>query len=301
MTDDAYRAQSIWTDPGAHAAALRAIPPDPAAIVRDVSGLLLHPMIGPLRGIAMPEHAEGDRNVRSVERILDRVLARDGRGLTEARAPADRGFCVCAGFARVATAVFRAHGQPARCRAGFAAYFNPGRLEDHWVCEYRHDGAWRLLDAQLDGETIRMNGIDFPPTDVPREAFVDAGTAWRRVRSGEIDPTTIGLSPFGFAGLWFVAGNLMLDVAALNKEEMLPWEKWSVGRALGPGATVPADLAARFDVVAATLGGSADAATAARVYREHEWLRVTPTVLSFFDGAPSEVPGSRHPASRFSP
>jgi hypothetical protein len=292
MTDDAYRTQSIWTDPGVHAAALRAIPPDPDAIVRVLSGLLLHPMIAPMRGIPVPDRAMGDRNVRSVEGILDRVVARDGRDLTEARAPADRGFCVCAGFARVATAVFRMHGTPARCRVGFAAYFNPGFLEDHWVCEYRTDGAWRLLDAQLDEETIRMNGIAFPPTDVPRDQFVVAPTAWRRLRAAEIDAARIGLSPMGFAGGWFVAGNLMLDAAALNKEEMLPWEKWSVGRALGPGATVPADLAERFDAVAAALDGPPpDAATAARVYREQDWLRVTPTVVSFSDGAPTEVPG----------
>ena len=291
MSDDVYRAHSMWTDPGPFTAALRAIPPDPAAIVRDVSGLLLHPMIAPMRGIFVPEEALGDRDVRSVAGILERVLARDGHGLTEPRDPADRGFCVCAGFARVATAVFRTHGRHARCRVGFAAYFNPGWLEDHWVCEYWRDGAWHLLDAQLDDETIRMNGIGFPPTDVPREEFVVAPAAWRRLRAGEIDPKRIGLSPFGFAGAWFVAGNLMLDAAALNKEEMLPWEKWSVGRALGPGATVPADLAERFDVVAAALDGSPDAETASRVYREHAWLRVTATVLSFADGAPTEVPG----------
>ena len=291
MTDDAYRTHSMWTDPGPFTDALRAIPPDPAAIVRDVSGLLLHPMIAPMRGIFVPDDALGDRNIRSVAGILERVLARDGHGLTEARAPADRGFCVCAGFARMATAVFRAHGQPARCRVGFAAYFNPGWLEDHWVCEYWRDGAWHLLDAQLDDDTLRTNGIDFSPTDVPREEFVVAPAAWRRLRAGDIDPTRIGLSPMGFAGAWFVAGNLMLDAAALNKEEMLPWEKWSVGRELGPGATVPAALAERFDVVAAALHGSPDAETAARVYREHPWLRVTPTVLSFSDGPPVEVPG----------
>lgn len=291
MTDDAYGTHSIWTDPGPFTDALRAIPPDPAAIVRNVSGLLLHPMIAPMRGIFVPEDALGDRTVRSVAGILERVLARDGRGLTEARTPADRGFCVCAGFARVATAVFRTHGRPARCRVGFAAYFNPGWLEDHWVCEYWRDGAWHLLDAQLDDETIRENAIDFSPTDVPRDRFVVAPTAWRRLRAGEIDAARIGLSPMGFAGAWFVAGNLMLDAAALNKEEMLPWEKWSVGRALGPGATVPADLAERFDVVAAALDGSPAAATAARVYREQAWLRVTPTVLSFADGTPSEIPG----------
>jgi hypothetical protein len=74
---------------------------------------------------------------------------------------------------------------------------------------------------------------------------------------------------------------------------MLPWEKWSVGRALGPGSTVPPDGAARFDSVAAALAGAPDATTAARVYREHDWLRVTRTVLSFADGAPVEIPASR--------
>jgi hypothetical protein len=73
----------------------------------------------------------------------------------------------------------------------------------------------------------------------------------------------------------------------------LPWEIWSVGRELGPGSTVPPATATRFDAVAAELAGSPDATTAARVYREHEWLRVTPTVLSFVDGAPVEVAGGR--------
>ena len=291
---DVYRTHSVWTDPDAYTAELRAIPPDPVAIVRDVSGLLLHPMIAPMRGQFVPQSALDDQRIRSVEDILARLLARDGRPLTETRDAQHRGFCVCAGFARVAVAVFRTHGLPARCRVGFATYFNPGFLEDHWVCEYWHDGAWHLLDAQLDDATIRTNGIDFVPWNVPRDRFVVAPTAWPRLRSGKIDSTKIGLSPLGFAGAWFVAGNLMLDVAALNKEEMLPWEKWSVGRELGPGATVPPELASRFDAVAGLLAGAPDGTLAARVYREHGWLRVTPTVLSFAGGVPVEVSG--HPA-----
>src|SRR4029450_1871963 len=71
--------------------------------------------------------------------------------------------------------------------------------------------------------------------DVPRDQFVDASTAWRRVRAGAFDPARMGLSVLGLTGAWFVVGNLMLDAAALNKEEMLPWEKWSGGREGGPG------------------------------------------------------------------
>lgn len=290
---DVYRAQSVWTDPGPFASRLAAIDPAPAHVADAVSGLMLHPMLAPVHGIAVPAEAADDRLLRPVDAMLERLVARDAAPLTIPRAPDDRLFGTCASFARLATAVFRAHGVPARCRVGFAAYFSPA-LEDHWVCEYRDGAAWRLLDAQLgDRHTARGPARAFPAHDVPRDQFLDASTAWRRMRAGEIDPSRMGLSFLGLTGAWFVAGNVMLDAAALNKEELLPWEKWSVGRTLGPGSTVPPDVAARFDAVTAVLAGAPDATTAARVYREHDWLRVTPTVLSFGDGPPVEVPGRR--------
>ncbi|MGH7895749.1 MAG: hypothetical protein ACREQL_13840, partial [Candidatus Binatia bacterium] len=108
MDDDVefYRTQSRWSEPGRWTGLLAEIPPEPAAVVRAVSGLLLHPFIAPMRGVSMPAAAADDREIRSVEAILDRVLARDARPLTVGRAPERKAFCVCAGFARVATAVF---------------------------------------------------------------------------------------------------------------------------------------------------------------------------------------------------
>src|SRR5262249_21291558 len=248
---DLYRTQSRWSDPGRWTPLLAEIPPDPARIVRAVSGLLLHPFMAPLRGVAMPEGAADDRDLRSVETILDRVRARDDRAFDVERAPEDRGFCVCAGFSRAATAIVRTHARPARCRVGFAAYFNPGFLEDHWVCEYRDGATWRLLDAQLDEATVRESGIRFAPTDVPRDQFVDAQVAWRRLRRGELDPAKVGLSVLGLTGAWFVVGNVMLDADALNKEERLPWEKWQLGRECGPGRDPSPACAERLDRSAA--------------------------------------------------
>jgi hypothetical protein len=109
------------------------------------------------------------------------------------------------------------------------------------------------------------------------------------VRAGELDPARLGLSVAGLTGTWFVVGNVMLDAAALNKEEMLPWEKWSVGRDCGPGQEPSARVAAQLDGVAALLHGSPDATLARRVYREHDWLRVTPSIVSFASGAPAEI------------
>jgi len=292
-----YCTQSRWTDPGRWAPQLAAITPEPRAIRQAVSGLLMHPFFAPTRGVEIPAAAQDDRQQRSVKAILDLVLSRDGRGLNSERAPQDRAFCVCAGFARLATAVFRTHGLPARCRAGFAAYFTPGFLEDHWVCEYRDGDRWRLLDAQLDDTSVRDLGIAFSPCDVPRDQFVDGSTAWCRARAGELDPTRMGLSGLGLSGMWFAAGEVMLDVAALNKEELLPWEKWSAGRELGPGSEIPARWLAELDAVADALRGSPDAELARRIYAEHDWLRVTPRVLSFASGAPVELALERAPAT----
>src|SRR5262249_2566682 len=206
----------------------------------------------------------------------------------------------CAGFARLATAVFRPHGLPARCRAGFAAYFTQGFLEDHWVCEYRDGDRWRLLDAQLDDTAVRDFGISFPPWDVPRDQFLDGSTAWCRARAGELDPSHLGASWLGLTGMWFAAGEGMLDVAALNTDELLRWEKWSVGRELGPGTDVPPPWLTKFDTVAAALHGAPEASRARQTYAEHDWLRVTSSVLSFQNGAPVELQleaGQATPAS----
>jgi hypothetical protein len=157
------------------------------------------------------------------------------------------------------------------------------------VCEYRDGGEWQRLDAQLDEAAVRELGISFAPWDLPRDVFLDASTAWCRMRAGELDAAKMGLSGLGLLGAWFVAGNVMLDVAALNKEEMLPWEKWSVGTELGPGRDVPEPVARDFDRVAALLRGAPDAALAQRVYRDEVWLRVPPRVISFLTGEPTEI------------
>jgi hypothetical protein len=94
----------------------------------------------------------------------------------------------------------------------------------------------------------------------------------------------MGLPTLGLAGMWFVAGSVMLDVAMLNEEGVLPWEKWSVGRGLGPGQDVPTQWLEQFDKVAALLHGAPDEEVVHRVL-----LRVTPTVASFLSGTPSEV------------
>ena len=293
---DPYRTQSRWSDPGRWALQLAKLPGDPESVARVVSGLVLDPFLARRRGVDVPASAlDDDWQGRTVEAILDRLLARDASALVAARVPGARFFGCCRHYAVLATAVFRAHGVPARARVGFAAYFTPGFLEDHWVCEYRDGERWRLLDASLDDGAVADFAVAFPPSDVPRDQFIDASTAWSRVRAGQLDPATTGLSEIGLAGAWFVANNVLRDVAALNKEEMLPFDFWSLARDIAPRAVgapagdVPPDRARDLDDIARMLRGAPGAHDAARVYREHAWVRVTPTLLTIRNGSPVEV------------
>jgi transglutaminase superfamily protein len=283
-----WRAQSEWSDPGADAPRVRELAAEPAEVVRVVSALLVHPDMAPIWQIEMPPSAACDRMVRSVRDMLTRIAARGPAALAAPRPPADRFFGVCSHHALLATSILRAHGVPARVHVGFAGYFTPGHFEDHFVCEYWSDRAWRLLDAELGEQTATTFHVDFPPTDVPRERFLDAHTAWRRIRRGDLDPSTVGLSFLGLTGAWFVAQSVLRDAAALGRVELLPWETWTIGRRFGPREAVPDDCLAAFDRVAAALAGAPDAGTVARTTRDEPWLAMTPTVLSFGTGAPVE-------------
>ena len=155
----------------------------------------------------------------------------------------------CRDFTLLAVALFRELGIPARSRCGFATYFNSGRFEDHWVAEYWSDTEhrWVMVDAQLDHVWQKMISFRGNPLDITASEFVVAGRAWQACRSGTLDPLLCGLSAINQQGLYWVAGNTRLDVAALNKVEMLPWDVWGMG--LPPTSPVPDDLAP-FDSLA---------------------------------------------------
>jgi hypothetical protein len=126
--------------------------------------------------------------------------------------------------------MLRAHGIAARARCGFGAYFEKGKYIDHWVTEYwdEEEKSWVLFDAQIDDRQRELFNIGFDTARVPRDQFVVAGDAWSLCRSGRADPSTFGI--LDMYGQWFIAGNLVRDVAALNNREMLPWDIWGAMR-----------------------------------------------------------------------
>jgi hypothetical protein len=235
---DFYSRPAVMTAPGTHAAALEDLTADLAGLCEAVQGVLLHFHWAKAYGVALSPERGDQQHLRPASATLDAVLAIDDRPLTVRRDAKDRAVGVCRHYAVVTSAMLRAHGIAARSRCGFGAYFMPGEFVDHWVVEYwdESQGRWRLVDSQIDALQKAALKPDFDPLDTPRDRFLIAGDAWRQCRAGTLDPMRFGI--FDMRGLWFVAGNVLRDFAALNNMEMLPWDGWGLDpkpdRALTP-------------------------------------------------------------------
>ncbi|HUD53361.1 transglutaminase-like domain-containing protein [Parvibaculum sp.] len=284
----AFMQLGAMSSPGRHATLFDALPTDVPPLARIVQGLLLHQHWAGAYGQMLSPERTGESHIRSVEAMLDRLLVHDAAPLALPRPPERRLVGICRHFALLMAAMLRAKGVPARARCGFAAYFEPGRFVDHWVCEYWNEGEgrWILADAQIDEVQGGAIEPDFDVLDVPRDRFVVAGDAWAQCRTGKSDPAAFGI--LDMWGLWFVAGNLLRDAAALNGMEMLPWDVW--GAMPEPGAHLTEDQHALLDRLAAlTREPERSLAELRHLYETDERLRVPSIVFNAVLNRPETV------------
>ncbi|OLF13033.1 transglutaminase [Actinophytocola xinjiangensis] len=272
-----YSRKSGFTAVGAHAENIRRLPGEVAALSAVAQGVLIHEHLAESYGVTLADEDRAPVHLRAAADLIDRILAVDPRPLEVAREPAARVAANCRQFTVLVVAMLREHGVPARARCGFGTYFGGEIVEDHWVVEYWLDGRWRLADAQIDDHQRELFGIDLDLTDVPRDRFVVAGAAWAACRAGTADPNRFGLSITGEVGYWWIAGNLVRDLAALNNVEMLPWDAWGVMP--GPDDRIDEERVALFDQLAELTTAPDDHVDALRRrYDTDERLRVGPTV-----------------------
>jgi hypothetical protein len=238
MNLDLYRTPAAMSDAGCQAQLLDPLPRDVGGLAKVVQGLLMHQHVSPAYGLKLNEAQLAEPHIRGVETMLDRIVAHDPRPLSHARPESERLVGVCRHFTLLHEAMLRKQAVAARARCGFGAYFEPGKFVDHWVTEYWKEAErrWVLVDSQLDARQRDLFKIGFDPLDVPRDQFLVAGDAWQLCRTGKAAPDAFGI--LDMHGLWFIAGNVILDAAALNNHEMLPWDVW--------GAMNPSD--AQIDI-----------------------------------------------------
>lgn len=303
-----YAAHSSFSDPGAMVHLYADLPRDVGELARVVRGLMIHRVEGEQWGAAIDEHRmHHDAEARYVDVILRLLAERAPQAGSAplagaARRPrpyGDRFVGICRDFTLLHVSLLRHLGIPARLRVGFVDYFDPGHADDpdrfhfdHVLTEYWDDRrGWLLADPQIaDPERYAPQSLGFDPADVPRERFWSAGRAWQAIRAGDADPARFGLPPVGgeFTGQWFVAGDVRLDIAALNKTETLLWDVWGASADLGPGRPVPDGLLPLFDR-AARISADPDPYQAAReLFATCDDLRTPRAVTSYtrFTGNP---------------
>jgi hypothetical protein len=284
MSLDFHSTQSPFSDPGDLAHHYADLPRDPARLARIARDLLIHRLEGEVFGHTVAtDRLHDDAETRYIDDILRIVVARNDAPLARRREPADRFVGVCRDFALLHCSFLRHAGVPARIRSGFADYFgDTGFHGDHVVTEYwDEERGWLLADSELtDPHVTDYWKVDFDPMDVPRDRFLVAGKAWRAIREGGADPRTFGLHPPEEGPLWgerFVAGNIRLDLAALNKVETLLWDIWGeegeFGEPLSEGSR---EL---YDRAALVAGDDVSLDAARKLFAEDDTLRTPKTVL----------------------
>lgn len=247
-------ALDYFREPGPHSTAsknkvtLEGAPTDIAELAAWIQGRLLHEHWASRYGEELTPDRRALSHGRSVDAVLDGVLAM-GKWDISPRPPAGRAVGVCSHFSLLAVSALRANGRPARSRCGFGNYFAPDKAIDHWVVEVWNGDRWRMIDFQIDDFQRAELGLDFDTLDMPPGKFLLAAQAWQLCRRGEDDPNRFGI--FDEGGFWFIASNMIRDLASLNKVEMLPWDDW--GAMPSPDAEISTEELRRFDHLAEVL------------------------------------------------
>lgn len=279
--------QGPMSDPGAYISLFENLPASISDLVKLVQNVTIHVFWAERYGLNVPPERMDELQLRSIERRLKRTTELDPRPLTEAR-PIDKKLLGnCRDHSLLLVAMLRHQGIPARARCGFGAYFMPNHFEDHWVVEYwnQAQSRWILVDSQLDDLQRDILRIPFDPLDVPRDQFIVGGKAWEMCRLGEQDPDKFGI--FDMHGLGFVRGNLVRDVASLNKMELLPWDCWGV--ILNERLDDPLDLSVLDQIASLSAEDVPDFVTLHTVYEDNPRLHANNTLFSYVNGSMVEI------------
>lgn len=295
---DYYRSHSPFTFLPRHI--LEAEPsyksyPELVAIARN---LVYHEAYAGIDKLVLPEDAispprTADSAVRYAEKIITRLRNRRSGSLASGRPKKDRFIGTCRDYAILLCAFLRSQNRAARLRCGFAFYFEPDKNfgDDHWIVEVwdEEQSRWLIADAEIDKSLHYHAAVTVDPLDVPRNQFQVAGTAWKLLRSGKADPSKYGVGAVGITGEWFMACDVIRDLAALNKCELLPFDYWGIAVEIAESQTVNSDQASVIDSIADVIADDTfDFYAMKRLYEKLDAVRVSNKVVSWPKGIRTE-------------
>ncbi len=293
-----YRTQSRFTDPGRLASWLDEMPETGLAALREASSRLVfhYRAHGDVAGHGFAPERLAEINLRYADAQLARLRELSPAVPGADRTVTERVLGCCRDFTVLFLAMARHHGVPARARVGFATYLVPGWALDHVIAEVWDGRRWRLVEPEMPaGHVDPADGTVLDVLDVPRDRFLVGPDAWRACRSGAADPERFVVAPRlampDLRGWPYLLHNVVLDLAALNKHEMILWDGWGLLESSDPVRGPDEATAARMDELAALLADPKVAPDRIRSAFEADDLRVPPVVSSVTptDGTVSRV------------
>jgi hypothetical protein len=282
---DWYVSQSSLTDPGRLAWLLDDLPSGIDELRAVVHDLVIHYRVDRPLEAGIPVERLGEIDSRYGDRMLSRLVELQPGSLLVARPAQHRLVGCCRDFSVLLLMAARANGIPARGRVGFARYFVAGLGLDHEVAEVwdQDERRWRLVDAELNKHYVDpTDGSRIDPLDVPRDRFLVAGRAWQSCRAGEAEPEMFMVDPSldveSTRGWPYLQHNLIHDLAALNKAEMLLWDAWGLA---DERSTEPHDLELLDRIARVTASPNPAPAELRELYNGDLRLRVSASVRSY--------------------
>jgi hypothetical protein len=217
-----------------------------------------------------------DPQIRPAAAMIERIQELERSPLVERR-PADQRFIGnCRHFATLTCALLRHKRIPARVRAGFAGYFDPNTWMDHWIIEYWRDERWVRVDPQYGDRWFQMRDATDTSESVAQRMYLSGGETWLKCRRGELDPNRCNMGGDNW-GIGEVRGSVMFDLAALNQDEMLPWDIWGRMQAAYRGETDVAYDELLDSISSVTSGGNFGEIR--ELYEHSDDLRVPASLL----------------------
>ncbi|KAJ6784504.1 hypothetical protein PWT90_03669 [Aphanocladium album] len=283
------------SQPGEDAlAAIAALPSDIASLHHAANQLVLH-------YVAMKKHVLPERKYEIQTRYADAMFTRiftrgPGATLSEDRLPVDKSVGCCRDSALLFVALARSKGYAARIRVGFNAYTAEGYMQDHTVAEVWDPATerWRLVDADIPASFERVvQGQKVDLLDLrPGVDFQTAPQAWLALQNGTapVDAnnyTGYVSSPPELRGRAFVAHNVLHDLAALDKKELLLWEEW--GTRVEYNTAVPEAEERMMDEVAAVTQHADVKIEDVKEFLKRDGLAI-PNVVMLYDPYTDEPP-----------
>lgn len=285
---DFYRQQSIFTDPGVFAELWDKVNPTIAEMKATITPLLFHYRgDGDWTENGIDSGRMIEANLRYAADMLTCVNAIKPIVPAEERKPNERMVGCCRDWALLFVSLARHHGFAARSRVGFSSYFMGGWWIDHTIAEIwdETEQRWRLVDAELLGPWTLETGQEVNPLDISRDIFLPGLDAWKSARAGNLESSKFVVHPDiempQLRDIPYLWHNTVLDLAALNRHEMVLWDVWGIDL-----AEVNPEGAALLDKVAAS-----ETLDEREEYFKREEFRVPETITSFQPdvGGPVEV------------